>query len=286
MADEQHEALEDGDPNDLQAEPVMERDTDGSQPAESVVEPESDGPTPSELGIEQFLGDEDGAAETNSGSSSDAGGDCNLPGWDLERELEKILQDDDDEIQPILNEIMSEPPPAPPPEPDEAAEPPPPPPPEPDEAPQQIVRERGQYLYFEVRQGGTYFGDIFLKDPLRYEDHPSLNAHCKHHEIKALGGGYIAVKCHCDRRRLPGEGAYKSQGRPLGLLALWLRRQQEVDRQQHASFGYKRGLGRKAELPARRAARAWLKVVCSDLFHLNVERAKEDGEDSEPEIVL
>ena len=115
MADEQHEVVEDGDPNDLQApEPVMEHDTDGSQPAGSVVEPESDGPTPSELGIEQFLGDDDGAVETNSGRS-DAGGDCKLPGWDLERELEKILQDDDDEIQPFLDEIMAEPPPAPPP---------------------------------------------------------------------------------------------------------------------------------------------------------------------------
>lgn len=262
----------------------MEHDTDGSQPAGSVVEPESDGPTPSELGIEQFLGDDDGAVETNSGSS-DAGGDCKLPGWDLERELEKILQDDDDEIQPVLDEIMAEPPPAPPPQPDEAAEPPPPPPPEPDEVPQ-IVRERGQYLYFEVRQGGTYFGDIVLKDPLRYEDHPSLNAHCKHHEIKGVGGGHISVKCHCDRRRFRGEGAFASQGRPLGLLALWLRRQQEVDRQQHASIVYKRELGRPAEFPARRAARTWLKVVCPDLFHLNVERAKEDDEDSEPEMVL
>ena len=28
----------------------------------------------------------------------------------------------------------------------------------------------------------------------------------------------------------------------------------------------------------------WL--VCPDLFHLNVERAKEDDEDSEPELVL
>ena len=145
------------------------------------------------------------------------------------------------------------------------------------------------YTTVAVTDSGTLWGYIVYSDD-------NLNAHCVRHGSSALG-----MRCHCDRKRRAFGGSSSSastpapssrragQGRPLGLLALWLLRsgpEWDADREgeSHASAKCKRKLGSFEYLGERKAARLWLEGLAGTAVLFEKERLQCHDEESEPEV--
>ena len=114
----------------------------------------------------------------------------------------------------------------------------------------------------------------------------NLNAHCGHHQ-------QMGAKCHCDRLRggysaggaggEGGGGKRAGQGRPLGLLMLWLTK--ASDFADHSGRECKRLLGSAAFHPERAAARQALKQLPNTAQFFAAERPQREGEEEEPLVV-
>lgn len=99
-----------------------------------------------------------------------------------------------------------------------------------------------------------------------------LYAHCEH---PAHGGPN-----QCRRTRTLNAGWRPGQGRPIGHLAAWLAAGVEAQsRAEHMMVD-------RPALAARRAARAAVKAAVENAHLFILERAKNAGSDSEPELVL
>ena len=108
----------------------------------------------------------------------------------------------------------------------------------------------------------------------------NLNAHCRD-VVHCAGRG----KCHMDKTL--NVGRKRGQGRPVGLLVLWLRRG-AATLKDHRDL--KCDLGSAIHFAERKRARDWLKtqpgsevVFALELLAMSV--AKDAGEDSEPEVI-
>ena len=107
----------------------------------------------------------------------------------------------------------------------------------------------------------------------------NINAHCAKHYIPGIS------KCHCDRVRRAADCQRRAgQGRPLGLLMLWLK-QGEANPGEHSSRAHKIRLGGAAFQAERAAARAALRALPGTSPLFDAERALRDGEDDEPLVV-
>ena len=112
----------------------------------------------------------------------------------------------------------------------------------------------------------------------------NINGHCHFHHQQG-------IKCHCDRLRAgysaggAGEGGGKrpGQGRPLGLLMLWLTKAQVSPN--HSSRECKLELGSAAYHAERFAARQALKNLPGTTPLFTAERPLREGEPEEPLVV-
>ena len=128
------------------------------------------------------------------------------------------------------------------------------------------------------RQGYTYV-QVDHHGWICYSD-KNIDGHCSFH-------GRLGIKCHCDRLRAGygGEdgGKRPGQGRPLGLLMLWLQKSEESAN--HASRACKVELGSEAYLPQRISARQALKDLPGTMPLFAAERPLRPGEPEEPLVV-
>lgn len=110
----------------------------------------------------------------------------------------------------------------------------------------------------------------------------NINGHCAGHHIPGVS------KCHCDRSRFGAEGRGRraGQGRPLGLLMLWLMKQNEPEHGEHSSRAYKIRLGGAAFHAERAAARVALRALPESAPLFAAERALLDGEDDEEPLIV
>jgi len=121
---------------------------------------------------------------------------------------------------------------------------PPPPPAPPGMAalpPGFMPRMHGQNVYVLIHDWGYIVGT-----------QSGLNAHCLHHFHSGVS------KCHMDKTRAPYEGIERKragQGRPLGLLYLWLQLSHEYELSTHSLPTTKRQLGSQEYFSQRQVVR-------------------------------
>ncbi len=127
--------------------------------------------------------------------------------------------------------------------------------------------EKNGYKYLWFRNGWIVYNST------------NINAHCETTDHDCCG-----KFCHMNRSRA-SNARRPGQGRPLGLLGLWLARGHDCARDKHNSVGYKSELGQKKHCEDRKAIR---RAMVDDPRFAEVLRMEADlggPPNAEPEVV-